>query len=578
MSAISQYLHKRPNSQFYQLRRVIPASLRPILKKREFTKSLRVTDRKDAETLSYFYLSEWEMSVREAMDTLIASQLDLSSLSNTELAYKYGFKDLSERIQNRIARYARKESCFGETENPWEHLESRLSSEKRLMNRQISAGDLSRWEPLAKAALKDAGRTLASDELQVFVENIAHMATEALSEKILSFDGQSHTFEPSPLLRAEIKKASDVARTGETFEVLFERYATQRFAEKKKRDDSIQQDRLSVQQFASIVGLQRSVRSISPDDVREWQDIARKLPSNFSKMNVFAGLSIREIAHHPASRSKQKLADVTIQRNFAGISGFFRWCVSQKYCDRNPFDGLGWAIPKGENSRPPFTIEQLNTIFSSPLFTGFQRDKREHVKGNSRANDWRYWIPLICFFTGARIGEIAQLNVGDIEEQHGIPIIQIRYDETQGQSTKSGKSRFVPVSSRLVRCGFLRFVEDQRAKAIILGNNQLFPELEKNQRGQISGKPSRFWRNYLGLIGIKHGNDGYGAHSFRHTLADELRIAEYLDAEIEVALGHNQKTVTSGYGRLSQGTVNRLSIMFEKIEFDGLNIDHLYTL
>ena len=60
------------------------------------------------------------------------------------------------------------------------------------------------------------------------------------------------------------------------------------------------------------------------------------------------------------------------------------------------------------------------------------------------------------------------------------------------------------------------------------------------------------------------------------TDADELRLADYLDTEIEVALGHNQKTVTSGYGRLSQGTAKRLNEMFNRVEFQGLDIDHLY--
>ena len=108
----------------------------------------------------------------------------------------------------------------------------------------------------------------------------------------------------------------------------------------------------------------------------------------------------------------------------------------------------------------------------------------------------------------------------------------------------------------------------------------MFPELERNERGQISGKVSRWWRDYLEDIGVKDGDveggDGFGSHSFRHTMADRLRDeADLLDDEIEVTLGHNQKTTTSGYGRLKQGTVTRLQGYFEAVRFEGVDFSVL---
>jgi integrase len=74
----------------------------------------------------------------------------------------------------------------------------------------------------------------------------------------------------------------------------------------------------------------------------------------------------------------------------------------------------------------------------------------------------------------------------------------------------------------------------------------------------------------------KQGGDGLGAHSFRHTLSDRLRVeAELLDSEIAVCLGHNQKTTTSGYGQLSQGTVTMLKGWVDGVRFDGVDFEHL---
>jgi hypothetical protein len=55
-------------------------------------------------------------------------------------------------------------------------------------------------------------------------------------------------------------------------------------------------------------------------------------------------------------------------------------------------------------------------------------------------------------------------------------------------------------------------------------------------------------------------------------MADLLRYeAELLDDQIEVALGHNQKTTTGGYGRLKQGTVTMLQGYFQGVRFEGVD-------
>jgi integrase len=150
--------------------------------------------------------------------------------------------------------------------------------------------------------------------------------------------------------------------------------------------------------------------------------------------------------------------------------------------------------------------------------------------------------------------------------------IHVRHEEETGQSTKSGLSRAAPIHSKLIELGFLAFHERQLKRAADDGNHAMFPELEKNARGQISGKVGRWWRDYLEDIRVKNGGDGFGSHSFRHTMADRLRDeAELLDDQIEVALGHNQKTTTSGYGRLKQGTVTMLQGYFEAVRFEGVD-------
>ena len=81
--------------------------------------------------------------------------------------------------------------------------------------------------------------------------------------------------------------------------------------------------------------------------------------------------------------------------------------------------GMFLDLDREKRTRVPFTTAQLNSLFKSPLYLKCAGDKREHESGSVRVRDWRYWIPLIGLYSGARLGEIAQLLVGDLREIHG---------------------------------------------------------------------------------------------------------------------------------------------------------------
>lgn len=100
----------------------------------------------------------------------------------------------------------------------------------------------------------------------------------------------------------------------------------------------------------------------------------------------------------------------------------------------------------------------------------------------------------------------------------------------------------------------------------------LFEGIVTNKRGHIGAAPSRFWRQYLTKIGLKQDGDGKGSHSFRHTLTDELRAAGFMDNQFgPLILGHNNASVTAGYGRMPQGTADMLCSMIDGVKFAGVD-------
>jgi integrase len=120
-----------------------------------------------------------------------------------------------------------------------------------------------------------------------------------------------------------------------------------------------------------------------------------------------------------------------------------------------------------------------------------------------------------------------------------------------------------------IKCGFL----DYHAKMKRAGEKQLFPEIERDKRGQISGKPSRFFGRYFAKIGVKVDRR-QNFHSFRHGVADALRRAGHLDAEFDFLLGHTS-TQTGHYGVISQGDLDRRVRLIESIAYEGLDLGHL---
>jgi integrase len=123
-----------------------------------------------------------------------------------------------------------------------------------------------------------------------------------------------------------------------------------------------------------------------------------------------------------------------------------------------------------------------------------------------------------------------------------------------------------------VKLGFL----DYHAAVKQCGERRLFPEIEPNTRGQLSGHYSRLYGRYLARIGIK-ADDTVNFHSFRHGFADALRRAEYLDAEFAFLLGHTQGSTTGRYGILPEGQLSQRVRMIEAVSFPDLDLTHLYV-
>ncbi|WP_367274864.1 DUF6538 domain-containing protein [uncultured Maritimibacter sp.] len=361
------------------------------------------------------------------------------------------------------------------------------------------------------------------------------------------------------------------AEPGQSVLEVFELYAVENPNQVKA--DTLAQARRDIGLFVQHVGSTFPVAEIDKKAVREWKALLLKFPVKAAETNAFKGMSIDQAVKHNEQIGKPTITTRTVNRHLSSLGAFCRWLVSHGYLDQNPVDGM--ALNKEKHSKTlTFTAEQMNTLFGSPLFTGCQSDEQPRFikkPGTVLIRDHRYWVPLIMLFSGARPGEIGQLAVSDVRQEHGNWIMHITDDGEGGKSIKNENSkRILPVHDQLIQLGFIDYHEN-RVRA---GDVRLFPEAERNARGQMMADYSRMFSRYLIDLGIKDGR-GYSQYSFRHGAADALRRAGYLDHEFKFLMGHGDTSMTGRYGVMPQGMLEKRVELINAISYPGLSLDHL---
>jgi len=249
-----------------------------------------------------------------------------------------------------------------------------------------------------------------------------------------------------------------------------------------------------------------------------------------------------------------------------------------------------------EKIKSSFTLAELLEIFpgssyGDDFFTKISRDKAYDAA--------KFWLPLIALLSGARSGEIIQLELADIkEDENGIAYFHMITDPNDGESKKRLKTassrRRVPIHSKLIEIGFLSYVEERRhhpskprnlfdryttgAKANASEITQWFKGC-KNGVGR-DGAP-RYRKGYLERRGLKTNPEtradktSISFHSFRHTFTDAARKQQFpngdwiRDIDTACVLGHGSNQTTRDYGNTQD--MRFLKLIIESVDYIGVD-------
>lgn len=408
-----------------------------------------------------------------------------------------------------------------------------------------------------------------SDEYLELANRMIRAEIEGL-KRTLERDKGDYTGKPTdPIVKPATGTAREAAAPGETIMDLFEIYAREN--PNQIKPDTLAQARRDVGLFVEYVGSTFPVSRIDKKAVREWKALLLQYPVKASETKAFEGMKLAQIVKHNEKIKKPVISTSTVNRYLSGFSAFCTWLSNHGYIPVNPAADMFLKKSKDKTTKP-FTVDELNTLFQSPFFTGCESDESPRFwnkAGKLKIRDHRFWVPLIMLFSGARPAEIAQLNIDDLRQEHGHWIMHIT---TEGEGDKAvktaGSMRVVPVHPELVRLGLITYHTLMKAA----GHSRLFPLAERNARGQMMAAFSRDFPRYLEKIGLKDGR-GLSIYSFRHGVADAFRRAGFLDEQFGFMLGHTTGTMTQRYGALPQGMLEQRVELIKAISYPDLKID-----
>lgn len=311
-----------------------------------------------------------------------------------------------------------------------------------------------------------------------------------------------------------------------TISTLFERWLGE--CERPKKTEI--EFKRAIRRFTEING-DMPVRKITKVHVRALRDALRRLPRVLDRSQ--RGVRLPELLK--GQPSSEVISPGSINKHLGAISAVLQFGIKEGFLDTNPASGM--KVTDGgpaKEKRLPFSPEDLQAIFDSPVFSQGQRSK-------GGCGEAAYWLPVLAVYTGARLGELGQMLVNDVRHADGIAHLDLNTEGEDKRLKNEGSKRRVPLHPRLIELGFNEYVASQPKEG------RLFPELKEDTQKTLTGNWSKWFGRYLReTVGITDKRKVF--HSFRHTFKDACRAAAIPTEQHNALTGHSDGTVASDYG------------------------------
>ena len=490
---------------------------------------------------SFVRLSLGTPNRREAM--VIANMLTyhaettLKALRHSNMNYGQIRETIKDRLAELVADGQTNRLKAGAmNKNERGSAETWLDQFQRYDVEEYYSGDIVVSQSERKIAELFPNLSLTDEQHEQFIKEFIRQYPVAL-EAILAYDKNPNDIAFDR--KSDIHDPASKTPLGE----LIEKFVAAQLRGNKWTEHTEGERRRGLNLLTEYLGSNFPVEKLDKKKAREVRDIINALPVRLKQNKKTKSLSLVEATK---VEGIDKISPKTANEYIGSCSTFGNWLVDEGYIDKNPFSKMKTDIVDRGDKRRAFTPEEITMILSE-----LETDK---IK-NSRKT-FRYWGVLIGLYTGARLEEICQLHLSDIEENDGILCININDDDDKNVKSKDSK-RIIPLHSYILNKGFLEHIEKLKR------NNQerLFPELNyspKHGYGRALGN----WFNTKFLVELGIKEEGVVFHSLRHTVATGLGETAANDSLQKRILGHSMANdITAGYDKSK-----RLGLMQEALE------------
>lgn len=244
----------------------------------------------------------------------------------------------------------------------------------------------------------------------------------------------------------------------------------------RSQQDTCEQKLKSVKLFIYTTGVQL-VTDIRQHHLDMFGDsMEHKLTKHYWKSAAQKDMTFKELLEVTRNQSNNSigLASPTISRHLTTIKNIMAFAGNEgnKAVFTPEITNL---VPPDKRSdaekRSVYTFEDAQKVFNHHLWQGCKSKARRHTAGDLIIKDHHYWINLLLVYTGARRSEIAGLLQSDIDNEDGIPFLNIRENHLRGLKNRFSHRR-VPLHPHIIELGFLDFVAKKRKASELV----LFPE------------------------------------------------------------------------------------------------------
>lgn len=557
MKQISEFLFERGKQGIKYVRRRIPADLRLAYPqhKVDITRSLGTSDLREAKARLRL-----ELAKIDAEFALARERIDLARASRSAKR----ISKLSEEQLQSVARYWARQVLLaddlqrqsGLDDEEFDELGQKLAQQRQDFGRMLAQGNTQPVFPALHGFLYLCGLDFNPDEAQskratyVFLRTIV----ETLDHQLARHQGSPATpdaiiNEVAHPLRVIAPERVPASESLPSWEKVFDTW----------------RDHVEDRPKATTISSQTP-----------WRDLKRFMQEKDRAASP-AQITTLDMTDFVDAMKERGLAVETINERLSKIRAIFKIACGKHVLTTNPAaNTLGFkesGAKKRRKKRLPFDKNDLQQLFGSDVFI-------KHYRSKGQAGEASYWIPLLMFYSGARPEEVAGLAISDLKHdaQHGwyFTIVDKPSDEdddlfdedipaSHRRTLKNAQSiRQVPVAPQLIELGLLRYVEWLRAK----GATVLFPTLQRDWHGKLSGAFSKFFGRYKQTVGIDSKRKVL--YSFRHTMKDLLEAANVPSKYLQRLLGHatGDGAITDGYG--SDLPTNLLAEHFSRIHFPDI--------